>query len=472
MSHREGAAPIGIVEDDPQCLALLQSQLDRLGYRDCFSAEDSASALQLTEERSPCALLVSADLGDGHIAPRIAAQVRARWDIPCVILTKHLDDSTLARCQGAEPSGYLVKPAPLEVLRALLATLAGREYLKRELQGQERLRRQAELLFDDALSNIPLAVLLVGEDRRVREANKPAEGFFARTREELVGSPSEALLKPTTNSELAGAGANCLAVLPGDQLAAAQVHSVNLWHSSGTLVAHFIHDARPRVALQRQFFNTHNAIAVNHLCDTLAHDFNNLLGALQTLLFLLAEGATQTGPQLQELEQAIERGSRLTEQLAQLSRSNDWELQMLDLERQLQQVVPLCRRVLGDGIALDVTLQGPATCRIAPAQLQQILFALLLNAREAMPSGGRVTVDLSLQATSPPYAVIEVTDTGTGMAPADVARAFDPFFSTKPGHEGLGLVSARRMAEQLGGSLFLSSRIGSGTQAVLSLPLL
>lgn len=472
MRHLDGACCIGIVEDDTQYLELLQSQLEQLGYRHHFCADDAASALRLIEAHSPFVLLISADFGDGPLAVRIAEQVRSRWDVPCVFLTRRLDDPTLRRCRSAAPAGYLVKPVAHEALRAQLDTLAQRSRLKREVQQREQQRLRAEQRFEDALSNVPLAVLLIAEDGRVRQVNRGAESLFLRPREELLGARIEDLLQPTMDGALISAEANCVALLRDGQRVAAQVHSVNVRCESETIVAHFVYDARPRVALHRLLFNAPNATALTQLTDTLAHDLNNLLGALQTLQFLLAEGVQNPQAQLHELEHAIERGSLLTEQLAQLSRWDDCEVQALDLERQLELLVPLLRRVLGDGATLEVTLQGPAACRIAPAQLQYVLFALLANAREAMSTGGKVSLELSSESTSPAHAVVSITDTGMGMTPAQVARAFDPFFTTKRGHEGLGLASARRMIEQIGGSVFLASRPGAGTQVIISLPLL
>jgi CheY-like chemotaxis protein len=222
--------------------------------------------------------------------------------------------------------------------------------------------------------------------------------------------------------------------------------------------------------------------ALGRLTGGIAHEFNNLLQTLTTALQLAA--LTSNQPKVQSLietcKRTIGRATALTGQLGSFGRIQDAKLLTLAPCDQLRNAVQLIRNVLRQGIALDVQCEEnlwPVT--VDPLQFDLALLNLAINARDAMPNGGSLvlaarncTLEPTHERSGGDYVLVTVTDTGIGMAPEVLARALDPFFTTKePGKgSGLGLAQAYGFATQSQGSLALSSTPGQGTRVELYLP--
>jgi signal transduction histidine kinase len=222
--------------------------------------------------------------------------------------------------------------------------------------------------------------------------------------------------------------------------------------------------------------------ALGRLTGGIAHEFNNLLQTLTTALQLAA--LTSTQPKVQSLietcKRTISRATALTGQLGSFGRLQDAKLSTVTPGEQLRNSLQLIRNVLRQGIELELTCEDdlwPVT--VDPLQFDLALLNLGINARDAMPEGGRLAISARNCVLEPTvergggdYVLVTVTDTGTGMAPEVLARALDPFFTTKePGKgSGLGLAQAYAFATQSQGSLVLSSTPGQGTRVELYLP--
>jgi CheY-like chemotaxis protein len=225
--------------------------------------------------------------------------------------------------------------------------------------------------------------------------------------------------------------------------------------------------------------------AIGQLVSGLAHDFNNLLAAILGNLELL-EMRLSDDPLL-KLVQAAARsarhGAKLNEQLLAFSRKQHLKPKPVDLNGLVAGTHDLLRRSLGGTVEVTTALAGnlwPAF--VDPHQLELVLLNLAINARDAMPAGGRVIIETrNVKANErdkpvelPPgdYVLISVTDTGTGMTPEVVARACEPFFTTKePGKgSGLGLAQVYGLAQQSGGGLRIASTLGKGTSVAVYLP--
>jgi signal transduction histidine kinase len=222
--------------------------------------------------------------------------------------------------------------------------------------------------------------------------------------------------------------------------------------------------------------------ALGRLTGGIAHEFNNLLQTLTTALQLAA--LTSTQPKVQGLidtcKRTIVRATALTSQLGSFGRVQDAKLLTVAPDEQLRNSVQLIRNVLRQGIALELQCAEdlwPVT--IDPLQFDLALLNLAINARDAMSEGGRLSIaarncalEPTLERTGGDYVLVTVLDTGVGMAPEVLARAVDPFFTTKePGKgTGLGLAQAYAFATQSQGSLALSSTPGQGTRVELYLP--
>jgi CheY-like chemotaxis protein len=218
--------------------------------------------------------------------------------------------------------------------------------------------------------------------------------------------------------------------------------------------------------------------AVGQLTGGIAHDFNNLLqgimGALELAQKRIEQGRLDgLGTYTAQARQAAERASALTHRLLAFSRRQPLAPKPVQANPLILAMEPLLRRTLGEMIELRFDLTpglGPVLCD--PNQLDSAILNLAINARDAMPDGGTLTICSRNASGTPERVQICVADTGTGMAPDVVARAFDPFFTTKPIGQGtgLGLSMVYGFIHQSGGEAKISSKPGAGTVISLLLP--
>jgi len=224
--------------------------------------------------------------------------------------------------------------------------------------------------------------------------------------------------------------------------------------------------------LEAQLQQSRRLESVGKLAGGVAHDFNNLLAVILNYADFALEAATDDGQRrdLEELSKAATRGAELVRQLLAFSRRRPVDAVALDLAEVVRDMEPMLKRTIGEHIDLRcwVASELPPTV-IDPSQVTQLLMNLTVNARDAMPDGGRLTI----QATEFENGVrLMVEDTGFGMSDETVAKAFDPFFTTKPpgSGTGLGLATVYGIVSQAGGTVSLDSEVGRGTRATIDLP--
>jgi signal transduction histidine kinase len=233
---------------------------------------------------------------------------------------------------------------------------------------------------------------------------------------------------------------------------------------------------------------------LGQLAGGMAHDFNNLLAVISSYASLVhqevageADSAKwrKVSQDLDELEDAADRAAALTRQLLAYSRTQQAEPRVLNLNEVIDGLADLLGRTLGGRIELVLDLD-PGLGRVLAdhGQLEQVLVNLVVNARDAMPDGGRLTIRTADAQVDDPdlagapggrpgrFARLDVRDTGSGMPPEVVSRAFEPFFTTKPSGQGagLGLATVHGIVRRAGGRLEVSSAPGRGTTMTVLLP--
>src|SRR5690349_1314271 len=248
-----------------------------------------------------------------------------------------------------------------------------------------------------------------------------------------------------------------------------------------TYFEEFAEDITQRRILERQLFQSQKMEAIGRLAGGIAHDFNNLLGVVLGHTEILEEAAGQDKRlqrSVEAIHSATQRAAALTTQLLAFSRKQMVEPKILDLNAAIREIEKLLRRVIGEDIELIIRVQsGAGTIRIDPGQLDQILMNLVVNARDAMPSGGKliletssVTVDDSyigqhLGAAAGPFVLLNISDTGFGMDQETLSHIYEPFFTTKEKGKGtgLGLSTVYGIVKQCGGYIMAYSEPGRGT---------
>ena len=246
-------------------------------------------------------------------------------------------------------------------------------------------------------------------------------------------------------------------------------------------------DITEQRSLENQLRQSQKMDAVGQLAGGIAHDFNNLLTVIQGCVGFLAEGLPPGGEQqadVEEIRRAAERAADLTRQLLAFSRKQILAVRVLHVGDIVGDVTPMLRRLIGETIDLRTLVGNRGLVKTDPGQLQQVIVNLAVNARDAMPHGGRLTVetaDVMLDdafarlhpSTRPgPHVRLVVTDSGHGMDAATQKRIFEPFFTTKPVGQGtgLGLATVYGIVKQSGGSVWVESEVGTGTTFTVYFP--
>lgn len=240
-------------------------------------------------------------------------------------------------------------------------------------------------------------------------------------------------------------------------------------------------DISERVRLEQQLQQSQKMESIGRFAGGIAHDFNNLLTAILGYSEILLGEESSTGPDQEALQQIHAAGARaatLTQQLLAFSRRQVLDRRHVDLGTVIKEGCQMLRRIIGDDIVVDLRIEPAKTTVFADAvQLHQILLNLAVNARDAMPHGGRLvvgvaktTIDATTASLQPDFAVgdyivLTVADNGVGMPLSVQARLFEPFFTTKPKGQGtgLGLSNIYGIVKQHGGRITVYSELGQGT---------
>ncbi|HEY2025619.1 MAG TPA: ATP-binding protein, partial [Gemmatimonadaceae bacterium] len=242
--------------------------------------------------------------------------------------------------------------------------------------------------------------------------------------------------------------------------------------------------------LEQQFLQAQKMEAVGRLAGGVAHDFNNLLTVITSYSTMALESLRPEDPlhwDIAEVRGAAERATRLTKQLLAFSRKQVLRPQLLDLGQMAMEMERMLQRLIGEDVTLELRLAaGLGSISADPGQIEQVIMNLVVNARDAMPGGGSLTIETTNFAidaahaarhrsmTTPPgrYVMLAVSDTGCGMGADTQAHMFEPFFTTKdPGKgTGLGLATVYGIVKQSGGAIWCYSEVGIGTTFKVYIP--
>jgi two-component system, cell cycle sensor histidine kinase and response regulator CckA len=362
---------------------------------------------------------------------------------------------------------------------------------------------EGEAKFRALMESASQAIVGVSHKGLIELVNHKVEELFGYKREELIGQELEILLPGALweaharhrkdffahpRARPMGIGLNLAGKRKNGQEFPVEI-SLNYVEVGGhALAIGFITDIGERVRLEQQLRQAQKMEAVGQLAGGVAHDFNNLLTVIQGYSSMALEGLKLDGTlrePLEEIQKAAVSAAALTRQLLAFSRRQVIQPKVLNLNVVIRQMERMLRRVIREDIDLIPALgEGLDDIRADPGLVEQIIMNLTVNARDAMPEGGKLILETAnlfldkeyvgghLSAKVGPHVMLAVTDTGMGMSPEVQARIFEPFFTTKPQGRGtgLGLATVYGIVQQMEGSIWVYSEVGKGTTFKILFP--
>jgi len=340
-------------------------------------------------------------------------------------------------------------------------------------------QREESLLFESMFERSVVPKLVADDDRRVVAVNEAAAELLGVPLDDAVGLTIDDLLADEPVEELwsrflEGGAIEHEATLHRPDGGRRRIEfAATADVRPGRHIA-VVRDLTRQKDLEAQLVQAQKMEAVGRLAGGIAHDFNNLLTAISGYSEFLIAGEVdeRSRRHAHEIKKAAARAAALTGQLLAFSRRQVLQPRVLDLNAVVSDMDMMLRRLIGEDVELVATLD-PAlgAVRADPTQVEQVIVNLAVNARDAMPNGGALTIETGNVSTSDEELVeLRVTDSGVGMTEEERLQLFEPFFTTKTGGTGLGLATVYGIVEQSGGTIEVESAPGFGSSFRILLP--
>lgn len=485
---------VQIVEDEGVVALDIRRHLEAFGYRVTGSYASGEEAIANFEAEGPDLVLMDIRL-QGQMDGIEAAQiVREQFRVPVIILTAYADEKTIERAKFIEPFGYIIKPFEERELRTNIEMALFRHKLETRLQeSEERYRR----FFQEDLS----ADFVADSQGVLLACNRSFVEYFGFAGPEEV----EGTLLDNRFPDEKHAADFWQQLKQNNRLV---LHELDLLRADGTklnLLANVVADSdengritevkgylidiSKRKNLEQQLRQAQKLEAIGRLAGGVAHDFNNILTVILGYSTIVQEklqnGDTAIENEVTGIKEAANRASTLTRQLLAFSRRQILKPKQVHLNELIKNLEKMMRRLVTEEIGMYLDLSAvPDTVWVDPGQIEQVLMNLIVNARDAMPGGGRISIrTLNYKVTSvepspmgeiPPgeYVCAAVRDTGVGIEPHMLKMIFEPFFTTKSEEKGtgLGLSTVYGIIKQSSGFLQIESEMGKGSTFWILLP--
>jgi PAS domain S-box-containing protein len=451
------------VETERDYLSQLDPQLDVILADGVVPGFDASHALQLLQDR------------DLHI--------------PLIVVTGSLSEEKAVELMRLGAADYLLKDRLTRLGQAVRQTLHKRQLFHAKHRAEEDRNHFFVLALD--------LLCVAGFDGYFKDLNPAWETTLGWTIEELRARPFGDFLHPDDAASLSGAS---LPATPGEAKTTFEnrfrckdgSYRWLLWNAAAvpgqSLIYAIARDITEQKRLEEQYRQSQKMEAVGRLAGGIAHDFNNLLTVILGYSEIAARNLNDADPlsdMIEEIKKAAERAELLTRQLLAFSRKQILQPNRLDINALLADTRSMLGRLIGEDVDI-LLLPGPDLwpVRVDRGQLEQVIMNLAINARDAMPMGGKISIetanaklDGNYVAANPDahvgdYVMLAVSDTGCGMDAATKARIFEPFFTTKEPERGtgLGLATVYGIVKQSGGHIEVQSQPGQGATFRIYLP--
>jgi len=488
-----------LAEDNPDDAALIQRELRHSGVDVTIRrVHDAAAFRQALEDVNPDVVLTDHSMPQFTARDALRIALEARPQTPVIVVTGSLDEETAADYIKQGASDYVLKTHLVRLPAALVGALERRRALA-ATEAAHKALLGSEAKFAKAFNANPSGMAITTIDGRVVDVNEAFVRMLGYTRDEALGRSTVDVGLWRNQDERARAiqGAQTLGRVQTieiqgrtkDGVSRTLLYSAELIELDG--VPHVLvltTDITERRQLEEQVRQAGKMEAVGQLAGGVAHDFNNILTAILGFADLLGQDMPEGDVRLEdvdEIRKAAQRAAALTRQLLAFSRKQVLEPRALDVNDLVDNMDKMLRPVLGENVKLRTVPAADLHAVVAdPNQVEQVILNLAINARDAMPKGGKLTIETAnveldetyaaRHATVSPghYVMLAVSDTGTGMDDATRARIFEPFFTTKEAGRGtgLGLSTVYGIVKQSGGSIWVYSELGKGTTFKIYLP--
>ncbi len=489
-------ARIYIVEDEAAVSMEIADRLQTAGYEVCGTAAQGETALSEIEQTKPDLLLLDIRLPGTMNGIDLAIALKDRVDAGIIFLTAYSDAELLRRARQLQPYAFLVKPFREG---ELIANIEIGMYRRKREQEHHRTRT----MFQDLFAMGPDALLMTDSQGTIRDLNRRTESLFGWSRDELLGHPVELLVPPTLRQKhvglrqestskpdvrtMASDRARVQGLRKNGTVFPAEVLLASLSSTGDRLVVASIRDLTDRVEAERQSLRSQRLESLGTLACGIAHDLNNTLAPILMSVDLVREGSEDAEQYLDLIESNAERSADMVKRLVAFARGEENQREAINAKLMIQDLDRMMRASFPKSIQIQI--RSPET--LPPiagdtTQIHQVLLNLCVNARDAMPEGGRLLIaadQIECDANTPSFAGsvqpgtylrFSVTDSGCGIGPEVLDRMFEPFFTTKSRHEGtgLGLSAVLGIVKGHNGFIHVQSQPGVGSTFEICLPLM
>jgi len=476
-----------IFEDESIIAMELKRKIEGLGYVVTHVESHGEGAVLKVKEAQPDLILMDVMLEGETDGIQAASAIRQVCDLPVIFLTAYSDEITLQRVKEAEPYGYVLKPFDDRELRMMIELSLYKHQMQKEL-------KKSEERFRSVVEHAPTGILILDDAFWILYVNNPFCRMLDYSVKELMGSDFLKLIETEQRSvmgDLFSATRKDGAFLTRHETALIQRNGEKrrvelngaLMTDSREVINIIIQvvDITDRVRLEEQLRQDQKMKAIGTLAGGVAHDFNNLLTAIRGCTDLASRQIEETHPaqlELQEVLTASSRASDLTRQLLAFSRNQPLEFKNIDLNQLIEGLLKMLRRLIGEDIRIETALADDLwLVRADRAGIEEVILNLAVNARDAMPDGGRLLIQTEnthieeaftrpqTEVRGGEFVCLTISDTGEGMSIETIDRIFEPFFSTKVTGKGtgLGLSVVYGIVKQHNGWVSVSSKPGHGS---------
>jgi PAS domain S-box-containing protein len=493
MLSSADALDVLIVDDDPALLRTMSDVLRLKGFEPGI-AQTGRQAMELAQHGAPAIAVVDLRLPDMDGLDLITRLHSSNALTEVVVLTGNATVTSAVRALREQIFDYLLKPvAPDQLVNTL--ERAGERWRRRRA---EAALAESELRFRSLIENASDPIAILDEQGVIRYASPAYERSLGREPQDLVGSPVVDWMHPDD----ATAFEDGLRRLRGQPRGTATMslrfrHVDGSWRTLSATGKNLLldpaiggivlnsRDITERLELEAQLRHAQKMEAIGQLAGGIAHDLNNILTAITSFSqFAVASlpADSMARSDVEQVEFAAHRAATLTRQLLAFSRQQVLQPQLLSLNDVVRGMETMMTRLIDATIRIELRLDKSLGLVMAdPGQIEQVLLNLVINARDAMPDGGVLTIETSDDGGSPtsdgaphaPRVMLRVSDTGMGMDAETQTRIFEPFFTTKPTGKGtgLGLSTVYGIVSQSHGDVFVKSARGHGSTFTVTLPL-